>query len=59
MRTFREWRTSTIFLDKEPRKTCHDPVKVGEEEYVVIDLWVVGEGEEEREIQSESEKVTP
>jgi hypothetical protein len=49
----------TLLLKKEPWETKHYPVEVGEQEGVLVDESVAGEGDQNRKIERQSDDITP
>lgn len=53
------WWSRSLFLKEEPGKTENDPVHVGEHQGVLIYERVIRKRQEDRQIQCESDDISP
>lgn len=54
-----DWGTGTLLLKKEPWEAKQYPVEIGEQEGVLVDESIAGEGDQNRKIERQSDDITP
>jgi hypothetical protein len=57
--SLRDWGARTLLLKEEPGQTQCYPVEIGEQEGVLVDESVAGEGDQNRKIERQSDNITP